>query len=419
MTMNAKRRRVHARLAKLPGVRTVRRPVSPGDDEEFDLYYVRAGRKSRQPLVLIPGGPGMASVLPYRGFRRRAAAAGLDVIMIEHRGVGMSRHDDCGVDLPPEAITIDQVIDDVAAVLDDAHVDSGVIYGTSYGTYVAAGVGVRHPRLVAAMILDSPVLSSQDITIVRDAIRGRLLEGDNPETAALAPKMRQLVDAGIMTASAGQIAATVYGHGGAELLERQLDLLLQGRMLLWTALSRVGAIVSRKVPYRLELDLVGRIAFRELDYAAEPDGLPLDPAVAFSETLRVTDHFVAEPFDLSVEMPKFHWPTVVIAGGRDLVTPPAVSERVAALVPGATLLRLPSMSHSAVDFREPAALAIAAAVCRGDVDGLVDRARQLDALPPRLHLRLLWKAIAAAATIEAALPAGWRGRPLPRPVTCA
>ena len=33
MTMNAKRRRAHEKLAALPGVRPVRRPVSPADDE--------------------------------------------------------------------------------------------------------------------------------------------------------------------------------------------------------------------------------------------------------------------------------------------------------------------------------------------------------------------------------------------------
>ncbi|WP_204806730.1 alpha/beta fold hydrolase [Mycobacterium riyadhense] len=404
MTMNAKRRQAHDKLARLPGVRPVRRPVSPSSDEQFDLYYVRSGRKSRRPLVIIPGGPGMASVLSYRGLRRRTAAAGLDVIMIEHRGVGMSRHDDSGADLPPHAITIDQVVDDVAAVLDDAHVDSAVIYGTSYGSYLAAGVGVRYPHLVGSMILDSPVLSRHDIAIVRDAIRGVLLKGASPETAALAPKMRRLVDAGMMTASAGQVAATVYGYGGAKLLDRQLDLLLAGRTMLWRALFRFSKIVTRKVPYRYEIDLVGRIAFRELDYAAEPDGLPLDPAVAIRETHTVTDDFVAEPYDLVAEMPQFRWPTVVVAGGRDLITPPAVAERIASLVPDAVLLSLPTMGHSAVDFREPAALAIASAVCRGDIDGLAEQAPMLDALPPRLALRLLWKAIQVVATVEHALP---------------
>ncbi len=156
MTLNAKRRRAHDKLAALPGVRPVRRPVSPGSDEQFDLYYVRTGRKSAHPLVIIPGGPGVASVQLYRSWRRRAVAKGLDVIMIEHRGVGLSRHTDAGTDLPPEAITVEQVVDDVAAVLDDAGVEKADVYGTSYGTYIAAGVGVRHPCRVRAMILDSP-----------------------------------------------------------------------------------------------------------------------------------------------------------------------------------------------------------------------------------------------------------------------
>jgi proline iminopeptidase len=46
---------------------------------------VRTGRKSAHPLVVIPGGPGTASVALYR-LRRRAAGEGLDVIMVEHRG---------------------------------------------------------------------------------------------------------------------------------------------------------------------------------------------------------------------------------------------------------------------------------------------------------------------------------------------
>src|SRR6185437_7479816 len=223
MTMNAKRRRAHDKLAALPGVRAVRRPIrprrdvagqaAPAGDLEFDLFYVRIGRKSAHPVVIIPGGPGAASIALYRGLRRRAAADGLDVIMIEHRGVGMSRHDDSGADLPPEALTVEQVVDDVAAVLDDAHVESAVVYGTSYGTYIAAGLGVRHPGRVRAMILDSPLLSRDDIVDVRDAIRRVLLKGEHPETAALAPKVRRLVDAGVMTHSAGQVAARVYGYG--------------------------------------------------------------------------------------------------------------------------------------------------------------------------------------------------------------
>ena len=62
MTLDAKRHRVQEKLAGLPGVRALRRPISPGKPDEFDLYYVRSGRSSTCPLVIIPGGPGVASV---------------------------------------------------------------------------------------------------------------------------------------------------------------------------------------------------------------------------------------------------------------------------------------------------------------------------------------------------------------------
>ncbi|MDT5093785.1 MAG: proline iminopeptidase [Mycobacterium sp.] len=403
MTMNAKRRRAHDKLASLPGVRSVRRPVCPDTGDEFDLYYVRTGRKSAHPLVIIPGGPGVASVALYRGVRRRVAAAGLDVIMVEHRGLGMSRHDDAGADLPPEALTIDQAVDDIVAVLDDAHVSKAILYGASYGTYLAAGVGVRHPQRVAGMILDSPVLSGDDIAEVRSAIRRVLWDGEESDTAELAPKVRQLVEDGVLTPAAGQLAAVVYGFGGPALLGRQLDLLLEGRRGLWTVMDVLArTMVARKAPYRNEPDLVGRIGFRELNYGDVPDGKPLDPAAAYREFSTDTVEFEAEPYDLVSEMPKFTWPTVVVSGGRDLITPPAVADRIASLVPGAKLVRLPTGGHSLLDSRERAAIQIAKAVFDNRIDGINGDA--LDALPGRAPLRAMVAAIGAAAAVESVVP---------------
>ncbi len=186
MTMNARRRRAHDKLAALPGVRPVRRPFGTGEavgtDREFDLYYVRTGRKSAHPVLVVPGGPGAASVALYRAFRRRAAVAGLDVIMVEHRGVGLSRHDDAGADLPPEALSVNAVVDDLAAVLDDAQVDTAIVYGASYGTYLAAGLGVAHPKRIHAMVLDSPLLCADDIDEVRAQTRRVLWDGAEPGT---------------------------------------------------------------------------------------------------------------------------------------------------------------------------------------------------------------------------------------------
>jgi proline iminopeptidase len=406
MTMNAKRRRAHDKLAALPGVRPVRRPVSPGTDDEFDLYYVRTGRKSMNPLVVIPGGPGAASVALYRGLRRHATARGLDVIMIDHRGVGMSRHDDAGEDLPPEALTIDQAVDDVSAVLDDAQVEKAVIYGTSYGTYLAAGVGVRHPHRVHAMVLDSPVLSADDIDAERNATRRALWDGEHPETAELARKVRQLVDDGVLTPETGRLTAAVYGLAGPDVLTRQLDLLLNGKRGLWTLLDHGSrSLFAQKTPYRHEPDLVGRIAFRELNYGADPDGKPLDPAVAYREFADEPMKFESEPYDLTAEMPKFSWPTVVVSGGRDLITPRSIAEVIVSLIPNSVLVELATAGHSVIDTRERAALDIVDAVYDGATSRLPRRAKELDGRPSGLGIRLLVGVIGAAAAIESALPA--------------
>jgi pimeloyl-ACP methyl ester carboxylesterase len=409
MTLNAKRRRAHSKLAALPGVRSVRRPVTPGAEQRFDLHYIRTGPASERPLVVIPGGPGVASIAQYRTLRKHLAADGVGVLMVEHRGIGMSRHDDAGRDLPPDALTVEQVVDDIGAVLDAENVAQADVYGTSYGTYIASGVGVRHPGRVHAMVLDSPVLSAGDIQASRDAIRSLLLYGTSPETRRLAPKARRLLDAGLLASADVEVLSTVYGYGGADLLERQLDLLLGGHELLWHGMARITALMLRKFPYRNEIDLVGRIAFRELDYAGKPDGLPLDPSAAM---LQMRDQlngaapdFEAEPFDLAAEMPRFAWPTVVLSGGRDLTTPFALAQRAAELIPEAVLVQLPTAPHGLLDFRDRAARDVISTVRTGDYRELGLRAAELDAMPSRLPLRLLAPALTAAAIVERALPA--------------
>ena len=406
--MSSRRRRAHDRLAGLPGVRAVRRPVHPSggaDSPHFDVYYVRTGRKSRHPLLVIPGGPGAASVALYRAFRRRAAVDGLDVIMVEHRGVGLSRHDDAGRDLPPEAICVDAAVDDLAAVLDDAKVEQAVVYGASYGSYVAAGFGVRHPGRVHAMVLDSPLLSAHDIVEARAQIRHVLWDGATPDTAELAVKVRTLVDAGVFTPPAVLQAVGIYELAGPDVLRRQLDLLLAGHDWLWTAVG-VGTrlLLERKTPYHQEPDLVERIAYRELNYGAMPDGGPLDPAVAFREMATGDAEFVAEPYDLPASLPGFGWPAVVVSGGRDLTTPPAIARRVAQLLPDSALVELPTAGHSILDTRERAALQIALAVCSGAAHELPRHAAELDALLANRTVRLMVRAVTLAARAEAVVP---------------
>ena len=156
-------------------------------------------------------------------------------------------------------------------------------------------------------------------------------------------------------------------------------------------------LFERKAPYRHEPDLVGRIGFRELNYGAVPDGKPLDPAVAFREFATQPMEFEAEPYDLTAEMPKFSWPTVVISGGRDLITPRAVAQEIVSLIPDSVLVELATAGHSAIDVRERAALDIVKAVYDGETSRLPARAKELDAKPGGLGIRLLVGAIGAAA----------------------
>ncbi|HPX36065.1 MAG TPA: alpha/beta hydrolase [Mycobacterium sp.] len=399
MSILASRR--HRKLAALPGVRSIRRPLTPGSAEQFDLHYVRTGPAGGTPLLIIPGGPGMGSIAAYQGLRRRAAEMGLDVIMVEHRGVGLSRRDDSGADLPPEALTIAQVVDDAAAVLDDAGVDTAAVYGASYGTYLAAGVGVRHPHRVSTMVLDSPLLNRNDFDVVRSEARALLWHDDS----ALAAKMRALTEADALVPEDLTIAAAVYGYSGPDLLERHLDLLLDGRRTLWAGLRWITLNVARrKVQYHNEFDLVGQIGFRELNFAGTPDGRPLDTTLTWRGVPASQTPFEAEPFDLVAEMPGFGWPTVVVSGGRDLITPAAVADRITELLPDPTRVLLPTAAHSMLDTRQDVALRIIAEVAGGSHEKLAQQAEELDALPVGTSVRMVGTALAGAARLAAVLP---------------
>src|SRR5699024_4684922 len=148
------------------GFRTLR---SVGNNRSVDVAAVRPspGARLESPVLVLPGGPGVASVLPYRAFRRQAVRRGLDVIMVEHPGFGLSRTDNTGRDLPIESITIENAAEDLAIVLDAAGVERVVVYGSSYGSCLAQVFAVRHPDRVAGMVLDSPILSSDDVAVVR------------------------------------------------------------------------------------------------------------------------------------------------------------------------------------------------------------------------------------------------------------
>jgi len=394
------------RVAAPPDGHRVRRPVTPDGRDGFDLAYVRTGARGGTPVLVVPGGPGLASVLPYRSLRRLAAARGLDVIMVEHRGIGLSRRDDRGADLPLAAVTVEQVVADLAAVLDHAGVSRAVVYGTSYGTYLAQGFGVRHPGRVAGMVLDSPMLGTGDLPVVRAHLRRLLWDGGEPHTARAAALLRGLVADGLVAAErTGAVVPVVYEFAGAQVLERLLTGMREGRARrTWDWVGGLGAreVEGPGAPFVVEPDLVAGISYGELDSGAAPDGLPLDPQVVYAAPGRPA--FTGEPYDLPASIGAFDWPTAVVSGERDLRTPRPVAERIVALVPDAVLVPLPGLGHSALDTHALAALHVTHAVAGGAHRRLPDLAPRIAALPRRGAAGHLGRIIATALALERRAP---------------
>lgn len=355
-------------------LRHVRRPAADGAPA-FDLAYVRTGPRGATPVVIVPGGPGLASVLPYRGLRRRAAGGGLDVIMIEHRGIGRSRRDLDARPLPPAAMRITSVLDDVAAVLDAEGVDRAVIVGSSYGSYLAMAFGARHPERVASMLIDSALQSAHDIDIERAAVRGLFWDADDD----MARGVRRLVTAGVSERIVLDVVRAAYELGGTDLVH---PLVRHEPGLAWRALTAYATRDAEiaDVPRIYEFDLVGTIAFRELGYGGALDGHPLDPVRTYLPLAPRYPAFAGEPYDLLEAVRAFDWPLVVLSGDRDLRTPPEIAERVVASAPDATLVRLHN-GHSALDTHPMALLNAIRRLVRGQQAALPGDEPALDRLP--------------------------------------
>lgn len=404
--MQIDRARLAAKAAAHPGVRSVRRPAD-GTTPEFDLGYVRTGPTGRIPVLVVPGGPGLASVLPYQSFRQRAAAHGMDVVMVEHRGVGLSRLDTDGRDLPPGAMTVRAVADDLAAVLDAEGMDRVVVHGASYGSYLAQALGAWHPGRVAGMVLDSVIASAADHHAVRAHARRLLWAGDTRETYTAARLLRELVAAGSEEMTpASNAARIVYEFAGPDVLTELLRARSRGRAdRTWRWLSQLGAReTSEVVPFAMEFDLVGRLAVRELDYAPEPDGGPFDPATRAPWLAERFGGFQGEPLALSEHRPGFDWPVAVLSGQRDLRTPPTVARQVVGELPDAALLTLPGTGHSALDTHSTAVLTAVAAVRDRTHHALAATPQALAAVRRTGASRHLGTALRAAVRAERALP---------------
>jgi proline iminopeptidase len=384
-------------------VKRIRRVLRPATDRApaFSLAYTRSGPPTDTPIVVIPGGPGLGSIQPYRSFRRWAAGGGLDVIMVEHRGVGFSRNDVSGRPLPHAAMWVRDVVDDIAAVLDEERVRSAFIVGSSYGTYVASSFASRQPERVAGMVLDSALQSTGDLAFERERVRALFWDADDEVAGAV----RRLVDSGRGGRHLLEVVRAAYELGGPDIVRPLVASRLAGGLApTWRALEVYAARDESiaRIPYYYEFGIAGAIGFRELHYAARPDGLPLDPALTYARLAHRFPAFVGEPFDLLRETRSFTWPVVILVGSRDLRTPPDAARRVAAGIRDATVVDIDN-GHSALDTHPAALLNAMRHLSRGTPHRLAALGAQLDRLPRPGQAGLLPRWLGRAVNLEAAL----------------
>lgn len=396
---------------------TVHREVSEEDPRLFPLRFARMTPRAQRrragelPVLVIPDGPALASVLPYDVPRRALAAQGVDVLMMEHRGVGLSRLDAEGRDLPASAVTVRAVIGDLLAVLDRARIERAAVYGVGYGAYLALALAALHPERVGSLVLDSPLTSAEDEAVGQAEFRRAYWEGEDPQADSIAAAVRGLVSRGALDGGrAGPVLLAVHEHGGREAVRDLVDLLVMGRG--GVTFSSVRQVLAQgwlqSTPYVIEHDLVAGIAHTELGAGHCADGGDLDPLHLDGERARAVAPFRGEELDLRELASAIAVDTLVITGSDDLVTPPRIARDIAARIPGAGLLELRGTGHGVLDSHSQAAQVAIRWAAAGCASRLCSRADELAALPRTPLAQALTRGVRLALAAERLAP--WRLR---------
>ena len=379
----------HRRLLSRPDVHTVRVPMFPDrtGGPSFSLSYADADAGGAGPvLVVLPGGPGLASVVPYLRARRRLTAAGFRVLMPEHRGVGLSRLDDDGRPLPVEAMRSRYAVADVLRVLDAAGVSTALLLGTSYGGYLALRAALSAPERWQGLILDSWAEDAD----VRDYQRWLFWRGERADTAPIAELVRDLAGRGVVTdeelCSIVPMAFEMTGALATLNLLRKVD---AGKTTTWRQLARLAATESTggRRPFIFDGDPALAIFLREIE-RIEPDGQPFDRALQFTSLRRRFGELPWEPDNLdgSVSLP-----TVLLHGARDARTPDRAMQALAERLPEAALIEFPQAGHDLLRMRGGAVTTIAAALARDGLPGALAAGERLRHHRPRRRLLELYE----------------------------
>ena len=108
--------------------------------------------RRRPTLIVLHGGPGADHSTLKPWFGRFADI--VQIVYLDHRGNGRSD------DGPPEAQTLAQWGDDLAGFCAALEIGRPIVYGLSFGGFVAQSAAIRHPGLPSGLILASTACRS-------------------------------------------------------------------------------------------------------------------------------------------------------------------------------------------------------------------------------------------------------------------
>jgi pimeloyl-ACP methyl ester carboxylesterase len=197
----------------------------------------------------------------------------------------------------PQRVTIEDLADDVACVLDDALVDRTVLIGHSMGVQVALETYRRHRDRVAGLVLVCGAPSHPLRTFRGSAALDELL-----------PTIQKWI------------------HRVPGVINRFTRLVLPTKL-------------AYEVASRLE---IRRELIEPEDFMPYLEGMARIDSRLFVAMLSAAGQHSAEEL-----LPSIAVPVLVVAGGRDGFTPPARSRTMADAIPNAELLDIPDASHTA------------------------------------------------------------------------
>jgi pimeloyl-ACP methyl ester carboxylesterase len=253
------------------------------------IFYETWGARGAKTPVLLCDGIGCDGYV-WRYLRQDLADRfGLH---LHYRGHGRT-----AAPRDPRAITIEDLADDVASVLDDALVERAVVIGHSMGVQVALETYRRHRGRVAGLAL--------------------------------------------VCGAASHPLKTFRGSSALE------EVLPTVQRFVHRLPNVINQLTRRLLPTRLAYEIATRLEIQR-DLVEPADFMPyLEGMARIDSRLFVAMLSSAGQHSAEELLPSIAVPTLVIVGARDGFTPPDRGRAMAAAIPGAELLEVPNASHTA------------------------------------------------------------------------